>query len=116
MTSPALGAGYFSRVLNPTLLILTSTSGLPRGSAPLGSHKDRVVAGRTCPLARDLCFWGPQKGMLAVMSGLGRLYREESGSATLMPHKWQQQQREFFQSTWFSCMMHSYNSPFGCDF
>lgn len=70
------------------------------------------------PWARGLYFWGPLEEVLAVMNGLGRLYKEEGGCANLVPCRWQQQQWEVFQwkwITWFSCMLLSCNS-FECDF
>lgn len=107
-----------SRCSTPCCWYSPAPQGCPEGVLLWGAVKIWWQAG-PLPWARGLCFWGPQEGTLAVMSGLGRLHREESGSANLVPHRWQQQQREFFQWQWstrFSCLLHSYNSPFGCGF
>lgn len=87
------------------LLMLSNTSGLPGGSAPLGTCED-LVLGTTV--------LGSTAGEVGSEEWTGRLYREEDGSATLLPRSGSFFQRQ--RSPRFGCVLHSCNSPFGRDF
>lgn len=87
------------------LLILSNTSGLLGGSAPLGTCKD---------LALGTTVLGSRAGDGGSEEWAGQLYREESGSATLLPRSGTFFQRQ--RSPWFGCVLYSCNSPFGRDF
>lgn len=55
-------------------------------------------------------FEAPRRGRWWWEAGLGKLYGEDGGSATLVPCRWHQQQQEIFPwrlNTWFSCMLNT---------
>lgn len=72
------------------LLRITSTSGLPRGSGPLGSLKD-LMAGRICPLGYRPLPLRSTGGDVGSDEWTGQALQGEGGFATLVPRRWQQQ-------------------------
>lgn len=113
-----LGRGYFPRCSTPCCRESPAPQCCPEGVLLWGASKIWWQAG-SVPWATGLCLYGPQEGMLAVMSGLGRLYREKVSLPPWCHVGGSSNSRSFFlwqRSTWFSCMLHSCNSPFGRDF